>query len=298
MPAPVGTCCERVLVSAGDGSLTYAVHLCGRHAAIADSTARMASAALTDEEKASAWKTSAGLWTEEIVLQYETAAMNAQDPAAKEQIREAAAAFSKMSQALEAYLDILYPEHPEQAARIMADMLKDHCVDLCIENHTAPAARKDSLTGVGFTELTGSLSGETGIVSETAAADGLERKIQLDSGMAAILRGIHTLIKQVKAHPTTYTATTASTPLAQVLRTAQDHWRKEIDETVTARYVSTTDADELQALMTGRNTLLTWLDARKNMVNLLYPSVPEAAEEAAAKEAMKWLMYIRNPEIR
>ena len=50
--------------------------------------------------------------------------------------------------------------------------------------------------------------------------------------------------------------------------------------------------------MASRNALLTWLDARKNMVNLLYPSIPEAAEEAAAKEAMKWLMYVRNPEIR
>ena len=144
-------------------------------------------------------------------------------------------------------------------------------VDLCIEIHTAPAARKDSLTGAGFTELTGSLSGETVIISETAKADGsIQRKIQLDSDMAAILRNIHTLIRQVQAHPGTYTALTAPTPLAQVLQTAQDHWRKEIDQIVTARYVSTTDADELQALMASRNALLTWLDTRKNMVNLLY----------------------------
>jgi len=295
---PAGDCCERVLVSAGDGSLTYDLHLCARHAAVAESIRRMISGALTDEEKASAWKTAAGLWSEEIAMQYETAAMNTTDPAAKEQIREAAAAFSRMSQALEADLDNLHREHPEQAGRIMADMLKDHCVDLCIEIHTAPAARKDSLTGAGFTELTGSLSGETVIISETAKADGsIQRKIQLDSDMAAILRNIHTLIRQVQAHPGTYTALTAPTPLAQVLQTAQDHWRKEIDQIVTARYVSTTDADELQALMASRNALLTWLDARKNMVNLLYPSVPEAAEEAAAKEAMKWLMYVRKPDL-
>ncbi|MBQ9010908.1 MAG: peptidoglycan-binding protein, partial [Clostridia bacterium] len=296
---PAGDCCERVLVSAGDGSLTYEVHLCSRHAAVAESISRMISAAVTDEEKASVWKKAAGLWSEEIAMQYETAAMNATDPAAKEKIREAAAAFSRMSQALEADLDNLHQEQPEQAGRIMADMLKDHCVDLCIEIHTVPAARKDSLTGTGFTELTGSLSGETVIISETGNADGsIQRKIQLDSDMGAILRNIHSLIRQVKVHPGTYTATTAPTPLAQVLQTAQDHWRKEIDQIVTARYISTTDPDELQALMASRNALLTWLDARKNMVNLLYPSIPEAAEEAAAKEAMKWLMYVRNPEIR
>ncbi len=257
-------CCSRTLTGKGSGTDAFTVHFCADHLKVLE---ELKAAESSEEEYLKAARTA---WQKTMDALYEAACEKAGSEAAAA-IMNQRLTYLAYLETYEALLNSLYPDEPLTVARELEREMRERCVDLCYDLHTAPKARVDSVLGVH--DALDAASAETCVRVE-GERDGAELKyteVLCDDHAAADER-IMALVDD---------AVNKDSRTAAFLR-AQRMWEAMLNSRTNDRYKA---ADKEARVLIAQNRLAfdKYVAARKALLTILYADRPDMAAEVVAR---------------
>ena len=300
--------CTSRLTGENAHSCVYEIQYDNVHGAIAAYILEAVGQAKTEEERIDARKMGQALWMAALDNMYtltenEAARSTAGEtdgevradadyskPEKSERILNEKAAFYRMAAAWRSDLELLYPDEPETVARKLAELYEMRCLDMCIELHTAPGNREDSMMRDDITQAAVSedpqeqwpgyqaswIDENTTMLTVTWNEEGTQR-----------MGAIRAMLKDAKEHPELFTVEDEQrSPLAEAWEKAQSFWLWEDNTLMTQRFILVS-GDGLEnmreVLYTSRKAFREWLTARGELLDVLYPDQPEICEELLSR---------------
>ena len=260
--------CVRTITGRDNVSVSYETDFCSVHTLIQSTALMMAQAAANPETQTQAAAYAVTLWRAEVEKLYQEIC-EAADPTAKMVVMTEYTRFLTELANYEAMLKLLYPDQPALAARKVADMWENKCVDLCYDAHASAAERKDSLLAV--TPTAGSSAAECTCVT-TSETNGQKTNVQSYcpahsfpfSMIDALLQGKDT---------------------AEAWTMVRQIWGVELTSAYNKVFAAMGD-NKLLA-MAEYNALTQWMMAREATLMALYPDNPEIVVQLMLKTIME-----------
>jgi len=208
------------------------------------------------------------LWKQEVSKMY-TELLKACEADARATVINEFTTFSVYAVNREAFLKVLYLENPEAAAKAVSDLWRDKLIDMCLELSTAPAKRADSLLAILNTDEAAG-KGECLVCEENATEKGFD-ETQTYCPQHAFLFGMTDSFVNASAE-------NGWNRLRQL-------WNIELTKSVNA---ASAGADDLvkTLLVMDNGMFASYLEARENLLKVLYPENPEIVSEEAVRMIM------------
>ena len=250
-PSGKGDSCYRELISVDGFGASYKLHLCAEHAAVEAAARKQA------EDPAAGWQEAAVTWREAVDKEYaeylEAAAGTARATVLNEQL-----AYFLWLDSYGKQLALLYPDDPDTVARIIAEDLRDRCVDLCYGKHNAPKAPLDSLTRAHATEGT-EASANCGRIETNRSGNEIRYELALDAVHAAVEKDVLQLVHGARG----------GAAVTKAWKRSQQLWQIALDREVNALYKAA-GTEERQVIAMARRSLDQLAAARTALLELVY----------------------------
>ena len=258
--------CVRTITGKDNASASYAIPFCADHVATQSSVMMMTQAATTPEAQLQAATYAANLWRTEAEKLYQQL-LDAADHEGKTTVMTEYIRFAAMVTNYEIVLKTLYPDQPELAAQLVAELWEDKCVTLCYEIHTAADARKDSLLSV--TAATGAAADcACTVTAETAGTKAYTQSFCASHAFPYSMIDMLLLGQD----------TAAGWELVRQI------WMVELNGAYNK--VNTVLAANSDLALAEYNATLQWLEVREAYLNALYPDNPELVAQTMVKHIM------------
>lgn len=269
-----GEGCSLTLLAKGLNAAEYSQHYCARHAALYKTVHDLTAQADTEEALLDAWEQAAALWTAELEALYREYLAAASGTARMAVIQEKAACLASLD-SQRALMDQLYPDAPAEAARAVAEEAMRQCLELCGEGHSAPGARGDSLFRNGLDKIV-----------SAGAEDACGRMTMLNQDETVRYRDTLCAV-----HSTVEEAAAALLEKAADGQNARALWFAAFQAILNKQYEKGGEVVRSAAAVYALRMDLS-LAARAETLALMYPDDPQAAQEAAARNAMRAVLAL------
>ena len=314
--------CMRTFKAEGEGTLVYEIHYDTDHKAVLRYIETALVKADTPEKELFVWVQARALWQFKLDIQYQELldSLTEEEQEKKDIIEKEKEAFYKQITGYEAELNLIYPENPVAVAKGVAGMVALRCLDMCIEINNAPEERLDSYLKEDVERLTVSEIPEELKVTDRKLENGDIRQTQeLDESFRKVLENVNLLLEKAQKHPDEVVkeyleeqkkaaekakeegAEVTETPEAEekeptaltiAWKKAAELWQRELDISITKLYLKA-DKEQKEIISADRVAFHEWVEAREEVLNLLYPEEPEIVAEILAREIMNRVMNFR-----
>ena len=275
-----GTVCVRTLHQHSASSENETLEYCVEHQLVAQEVQAIVSRAVTESDLLAAWQTAIEIWTEALNLEYQERLAQA----------DAALAGAIQSEWVQFHLQVANCRNAliKQAgsensaiAKQIAEMLMNHCADLCGEAGLTASQRKDSV-----------LDAQKTVNMGLSPAKCLKQSSVIEGGISTntVLCGDHQRTEKIVDLMLEGVAASDRETLTMVFKRAEDLWTVELDRAANERFAAADDGGAIYIL--ERVTFGEWLNARKAMLELEYPNNPEIVQEIIARTIRERVMMI------
>ena len=166
-------------------------------------------------------------------------------------------------------------------AREIAEMLMNHCADLCGEAGLSAAQRKDSV-----------LDAQRAMDMGLSPAKCLKQSVAIENGVSTttVLCADHQRTEKLVDLMLEGLTAADQEALVQIFERSADLWTVELDREANERFTTASDGGQIYIL--ERVTFGEWLAARKIMLSREYPNNPEIVQELIARAIRERVMLI------
>ena len=251
----------RIAASARNESVTeYSTDLCVLHAQTYSRVMQQVEAAETPMQEAAAWNAAAKAFQEDLAALYAACQDAASTSGAKTTVLSEQQLFLAQAESFRAYLELTHPDDPVLPAKTYALELIGKCAKLCYEAHCAPEMRADSYTAL-YEEAGGQPGAENAIYPQSGKTIGTEAQ-----AMRLVL------------------AAGNAQELTLAWQQGEKLWRKEMNRLLDEAYAAAGSEVDKAVVFAEQQSFCAWLDARTELLNLLYADQPAAVAEVVARE--------------
>ena len=260
-------CCTRTILNRDSASVSYEIGYCPAHAGVVMSNSMMKKAAATPEMKIQASTYIIALWRGEVEKMYDQL-MAAASPEAKAVIMAEYLNFINELANLEIMLKVVNLSDPAEAYMKIADLWEEKCISMCIEMHTDPTERKDSLLEAACTVGEPCEACETIVIAEGNGKKTIKYAYCPVHAFTFSMTDAITLGKDNKD---------AWTMVRQI-------WNVEMSSVYGKLYAAL--GDNLVLAMAEYHALTQWMMAREASLIAMYPDNPELVAQTMTKIIM------------
>lgn len=270
-----GSVCVRTLHEHSSSSEHATVDYCEQHAVVAETVQAVVNQASTEAELLSAWQTAIDIWNEALNLEYQDRLAHASKDLAEAIQSEWVQFHLQVTNCRNAMIRKAGGEN-SSIAKLIAEMLMNHCADLCGESSLTAAQRRDSV-----------LDAKTAMNFGFAPAQCMEQTHAVEDGVdiSTMLCETHQKTQKIIDKMLTGLTKADKDTLRLVWKRAEDLWTVELDREANARFSTANDGGQLYIV--ERLTFGEWLTARKAMLAAEYPNNPEIVQELIARAIME-----------
>lgn len=272
--------CVRTLLEHSSSSEHATLDYCEEHAKVAERVEALVSRATTEAELLAAWQTAIDIWNEALNLEYQDRLAHAGKTLAEAIQSEWVQFHLQATNCRNAMIRKAGGENSE-IAKLIAEMLMNHCADLCGESSLTAAQRKDSVLDAKKTMNLG-----------FAPAQCMEQTRAIEGGLdiSTILCETHQKTEKIVDTMLEGLSAADKEALAMVWQRAEDLWTVELDRKANERFSTAGDGGQLYIL--ERVTFGDWLVARKAMLDAEYPDAPEIVQELIVRAVRERVMAL------
>ena len=275
-----GTICVRTLHQHSASSENETLEYCTEHAAVAETVQKLVSRAVTESELLSAWQTAIEIWNEALNDEYRDRLAHADAVTAAAIQSEWVQFHLQVANCRNALIKKAGGEN-STIAREIAEMLMNHCADLCGEAGLSAAQRKDSV-----------LDAQKAMDMGLSPAKCLKQSVAIENGMSTttVLCADHQRTEKLVDLMLEGLTAADQEALVQIFERSADLWTVELDREANERFTTASDGGQIYIL--ERVTFGEWLAARKIMLRCEYPNNPEIVQELIARAIRERVMLI------